>query len=38
MAGRSAGIPAAIDGVLELSTASWSSDAGGEAAIMRRDR
>ena len=37
MAGRPAGIPAAIDGVLELSAASWSGDAGGEATTGRRD-
>ena len=37
MAGRPAGIPEAIDGVLELSAASWSGGAGGEAATGRRD-
>ena len=37
MAGRPAGIPAAIDGVLELSAASWSGGAGGETATGRRD-
>ena len=37
MAGRPAGIPAAIDGVLELSAVSWSGSAGGEAATGRRD-
>ena len=37
MAGRPAGIPAAIDGVLQLSAASWSGDAGGEATTGRRD-
>ena len=37
MAGQPTGIPAAIDGVLELSAASWSGGAGGEAATGRRD-
>ena len=37
MAGRPTGKPAAIDGVLELSAASWSGGAGGDAATGQRD-